>query len=194
MTKKRSWRGLRVFVLLSCIVGYAVADTFPGASGPSGSGLKVATDGPYVTACWNDSGSLPAELNDHISYVNATVAASTDLVMDYGSCDTNTTDMLFDDNLTTGGLMGLATCLVVGGDLANNATTTNVECERWQIQINPTAIASSCGSSTTYKRANWCHESGHGLGLGHEDSCMTTGCTLSTGYSSHHITAHLASL
>lgn len=194
MTNKCLWRAASVVVLILGVVSYAVADTFPGAVGPSGSGLMVATDGPYVTACWNDSGSTPAELNDHIDYVNGTVASQTDLVMELGSCDTYTTDMLFDDNLTTGTLMGLATCLVVGGDLANNSTATNVECERWQIQINPSKITSSCGSSSAYKRANWCHESGHGLGLGHENNCMSTGCGTDTTYSTHHITAHLASL
>jgi hypothetical protein len=154
----------------------------------------VATDGPYVSACWNDTGSMPTELNDHITYLNGTVASSTNLEVSVDACDTTTTDMRFDDNLTTGGLLGLSTCLIVGGDLAQSATTTDVECEQWQIQINPSQITSSCGSSSSYKRSTWCHESGHGLGLGHENNCMATGCSTTTTYSSHHITVHLASL
>lgn len=194
MKQKRFGRALTTVGLGLCIVHYAGADDFPGAAGPSGSGFLVATDGPFVTSCWNDSGSLPAELGDHINYINGTVGTQTDLVVDVDDCDTTTTDMLFDDNLTSGTLLGLATCLEIGGDLANNATSTNVECERWQIQINPSKISASCGSSSVYRRASWCHETGHGLGLGHETSCMFNGCTLSTTYSDHHIDVHLDSL
>jgi hypothetical protein len=192
MTKRYFWRAIRLVTLGAGITTYALADDFPGSVGPSGSGLMVATDGPYVTACWNDSGSLPLELSTHIAYVNSTVASSTNLEVVVDSCDTTTTDMRFDDNLTTGGFLGLATCLIVGGDLGQSATATDVECEQWQIQINPSLISSSCGSS--YGQSVWCHETGHGLGLGHENNCMATGCTTSKSYSSHHITAHLASL
>jgi len=165
-------------------------------SGLPGSGTTATTDGPYVTACWNEAGSTPSELTDHIAYMNGAVAAGTNLVTEMGTCDAPNTDMLFDDNLTTADLLGLTTCLLAGGDFGQSATTTVVECEQWQVQINPSEIASDCAplSASAVRRAIWCHESGHGLGLGHENSCMAAGCITTNTYSTHHIDVHLSTL
>jgi hypothetical protein len=175
-------------LFVAALATSAIADDFPGAVAPGG--LKATTDGPDVSACWNDSGSAPTELTAHIDYLDG-VAGS--IVASLGSCDESSTDMLFDDDLTDPTLLGKTTCVKLGGDFAGSATSTNVECDVWEVQINPSKITSSCGSSSSYKRALWCHESGHGMGLGHENNCMTTSCTTTNTYSAHHL-GHLGTL
>ena len=169
----------------SVVLGLAppvAGDTFPGTNGATGA------DGTYVTGCWNDSGSVPSELTGHINYFNG---LATDLNLVMGGCD-GTTDMRFDDNLTASNLLGLHTCTAVGGDFGWTSSTSDIECETSTVQINPTVIA-TCGlNNSQVRRANWCHESGHGVGLGHETACMATGCFTTNVYSTHHI-GHLAS-
>jgi hypothetical protein len=178
--------GATLFV--AALATSAIADDFPGAVAPGG--LKAATDGPNVTACWNDSGSAPTELTEQIDYLDGVTLA---IVAEMGSCDESSTDMLFDDDLTDPSYLGMATCLKLGGDFAGSATATDVECDVWEVQINPSLLTSACGSSSSYKRALWCHESGHGMGLGHENNCMATGCITSNTYSAHHL-SHLGTL
>jgi hypothetical protein len=177
--------GAMVFVAALATSAIA-ADPYPGTGIPGG--LKAATDGPNVTACWNDSGSAPTELTAHIDYLDGVTG---DIVASLEACDDPITDLLFDDDLTDPTLLGKTTCVQIGGDFAGSATTTDIECDEWQVQINPSKIASTCGSSSSYKRAQWCHEGGHGLGLGHPTetmtSCMNTGCVTTTTYSTQNL-------
>jgi hypothetical protein len=177
-----------VMLFVAAMATSAIADDFPGADAPGG--LKAATDGPYVTACWNDSGSAPAELTAHIDYLDGVAG---DIVAEMDDCEASSTDLMFDDDLTDPTLLGKTYCVKIGGDFGPSTTASDVECDAWEVQINPTKITSSCGSSSSYKRALWCHEGGHGMGLGHENNCMVVGCTTTNTYSTGHL-SHLGAL
>lgn len=63
-------------------------------------------------------------------------------------------------------------------------------CETWVVQYNLTHTADY---STGYKRHLSCHEVGHALGLGHEDSgssCMRTAATDPNAYDKEYFTSH----
>jgi hypothetical protein len=178
---KKSLRKLGLGAWLVAIP--AVADSFPGNDDNQG------LDGDYITGCWDDTGSAPAELTAHINYLLATAAPH--LSFTWTSCNSTITDARFDDNLTAPGVLGQSLCSNFGGDFAITASTADLECDSAFVRINPTASA-GCGLNVSQvKRANWCHEMGHQLGLGHENNCMATGCFVTNTYSAHHIT-HLA--
>lgn len=161
----------------------AAADSFPGNDDNQG------LDGDYITACWDDTGSVPSELTNHIDYVLVTAAPHLSVIWE--SCDSAITDARFDDNLNVPGLLGQSLCSSFGGDFSITASTADLECDSAFVRINPTAIA-GCGlNNSQVRRANWCHEMGHQLGLGHENNCMATGCFVTNTYSAHQ-RGHLA--
>lgn len=166
------------------VVESASADTWPPTTYPYG------TDGNYVTGCWNDSGSVPTELNAHITYFNTTIAGSTNLSLTMlSSCD-STVDAKFNDSLDDGN-QGLATCIRVGGNFGWTGSTSDFECDQWTVEIDGDTVA-GCASPALALQSVWCEEFGHILGLDHENGCMAgTGCATGITYSAHHIT-HLA--
>jgi hypothetical protein len=156
-----------------------VASQAPGQDFPGTNDL-TGTDGRYVTGCWNDSGSIPAELSSHWNnYLAGTIASQTNLTFSMGSCD-GTTDLAFDDNLTDDDYMGQRYCTKIGGSFGWTASTEDMECDQARIRLNPDEIDRRCAGmnlSDVYRKM-WCHESGHGLGLGHYwPGCMLQGCS-----------------
>lgn len=181
MTLRSTWWRIGLGAWIAALP--ASADTFPGNDDNQG------LDGPHITACWNDTGAIPTELTDYISYLLTTAAPF--LSVTWGDCDAKITDARFDDNLVEDGTLGRSLCSHFGGSFDLTASTADLECDSAYVSISPTTIH-TCGlNDSQVKRANWCHEMGHQLGLGHENSCMATGCFVTNTYSAHHI-SHLA--
>lgn len=174
-----------VLFIIFAFTLHVAGDDFPGTADKSG------TDGTYVTGCWDDSGSTPAELTAHITYFNS---LPTNLNLTMGGCN-NTTDFKFNDNLNVHLAEGAHTCIKFGGNFAWTSSTEDIECEQAVVEINPAEIARLCSDSPEQRQRVWCHETGHGVGLGDIPFlfyyyCMGLMCEADAEYSPDHI-AHL---
>ena len=169
---------LGVLVTASQVLG----EPFPYSPGLSG------TDGAFLTGCWDDTGSVPVELNTHITYFNW-LGLNLHLTMN-ATCD-NTTDLRFDDNLTSSMFSGLWMCTVPGGNFGWTASTADVECDQSTVQLNEDGIEESSFDPALLRQHIWCHESGHAVGLWHDSQiyfdCMKLGEFELTHYEPHNI-------
>lgn len=185
----RSLRITAACMAVGAVVRVCWADTFPAQFTGF---LNSAADGSVMTACWDDSGAAPTELLDHLDFINSTISLSTNLRAEFlDSCEAGTDWKLHDDYPHPTN-WGLSTCTRLGGDFSGSVVAiSDLECEEWDVQISLTNVnAADCSGITDsqLRRKVWTHETGHAMGLGHENSAMAQGCTSSSTYSAHHLT------
>lgn len=158
------------------------ADTFGHASGKADNKIHFVCWVPYASG----GGNAPAELNDHLTYINTTVFPQSGVYAYPYPC-VPLVDAFFDDDLNNPTLYGVEYCRIFPLSQPGN------RCVEADVKINNTTItadAQAAGKSVSaVKRFNWCHETGHSFGLNHTtgSNCLNTGLQTYQSYSSHHI-------
>jgi len=189
MKQRRKVTGA-VLLGLALVATQSLGDDFPNNG--------KATDGRYVTACWNMTEIFPRPLNLHWQYLTDTVASQTNLTfdLDIQPC-LSTTDMVFMYHTGTPyPAVGAVWCLNEGGQFAQTASTTDIECDSWAVTVNLDRLINDVCShylidDDLMEQNVWCHESGHALGLYHifegPGGCMAHACSSQRIYVPEHL-------
>jgi hypothetical protein len=180
--RNNRWRQLAlVMAMMASVSGLSLpvrADPYPG--------VGVFQDGGSHFACWVPNpvtATIPGPIWEHLFlYMDGTLKAQTGIDIAWTHDCSNLADMRLDDRLNDPGLYGVWICINVSGTTCLGGNV-NINLNT----INPAAAAAGL-SAAAVQRYNWCHESGHSLGLGHENACMQTGVHTDNFYSAHHVT------
>lgn len=176
--------------------GTAVS-AYPNAQQWGWGGWKHWPDNREVYTCWLPDADVqwPSALSYHWIYMDTAVqnATSNDFVYwtNQASCENELTDIQY-EYFHDPDLYGVAYCnnWVLR---PNDPPPTDSVCTGYTVSINGNAIdraaAAANLNSWWVRRYNWCHETGHAMGLGHQDTsaCMRQGVSINVHHSTWEI-------